>query len=117
MFQASRPPLSRSHVPLALLAALLAVTPLAAQAEAGGRSASSTMAVSLTVVEGDAAPRFEGERFVTGRGAPPYSCETADTCAEPPLPRLKMGGVANTGFRVISVRALPPEPPQAEAGR
>ena len=74
---------------------LLAPTMVAAQ-QAGASAARSTMAVSLTVADGSVAKTFEGERFVSGKGAVAKPC---NDCVASPPPRLVAKGAANSGFR------------------
>ena len=74
---------------------LLAPTMVAAQ-QAGASAARATMAVSLTVADGSVAKPFDGERFVSGKGAVAKPC---NDCVASPPPRLLAKVAASSGFR------------------
>ena len=82
---------------LKFLPVLLMLAPAIAAAQQTGASAvRTTMAVSLMVADSVAAKTFEGERFISGKGA---SVEPCTDCAAAPRPRLVAKGAANSGFR------------------
>ena len=69
---------------------------MGAAQQAGATAARATMAVSLTVADSSVAKTFEGERFVSGKGAVAKPC---NDCVAPPPPRLVAKGAASSGFR------------------